>query len=208
MTNEGESEPSTSAPAPAGARSPAPAAPEDAGYLGPAEVVDAGPGRLRVRLLDAPPLDPEGRGAAPVLDATLALAAPFAPGPGDRLLVLARGGEAWAIGVLDAPARLGLAFPGDVEVRAVGGTLTLRGDRGVEVEGGEVALRARTLRAFAGTLTERVDSAFRWVKDTLRVQAGESRRVVTGEDLTLCATSVTLARETLKLDAHQIQIGH
>lgn len=200
MTSPGESGSATSPPAPDGG--------EGSGYLGAAEVVDAGPGRVRVRLLDAPTAGPTGAEAPPVVDATLALAAPFAPAPGDRLLVLARGAEAWAIGVLGAPTRVGLAFPGDVEVRAVGGTLTLRGDRGVEVEGGEVALRARTLRAFAGTLTERVDSAFRWVKDTLRVQAGESRRVVTGEDLTLCATSVTLARETLKLDANQIQIGH
>lgn len=173
---------------------------EDDGHLGPAEVVEAGPGRLRVRLLEAP--------GAPVVDAALALAAPFAPAAGDRLLVLARDRQAWAIGVLGAPARLRLELPGDVDIRAVGGTLTLRGDQGVEVEGDQVTLRARLLRTFAGTLTERVDTAFRWVKDQLRVQAGESRRVVQGEDLSHCERSVTLARETVKIDGHQIQIGH
>ncbi|MCW8140440.1 MAG: DUF3540 domain-containing protein [Planctomycetota bacterium] len=172
----------------------------DDGYLGPAEVVEVATGRLRVRLLEAD--------GAPVVDAALALAAPFAPSAGDRLLVLARGQEAWAIGALGAPVRARLDLPGDVDVRAVGGTLTLRGDRGVEVEGDEIALRARLLRTFAGTLTERVDTAFRWVKDQLRVQAGESRRVVQGEDLSHCERSVTLARETLKLDGHQVQIGH
>lgn len=174
-------------------------------YLGPAEVLEAGPGRLRVRLLEAAP---GGGQAAPELDATPALAAPYAPGAGDTLLVLVQGREAFAIGVLAGLGGARLELPGDVSVRAVGGTLELRGDRGVEVEGDEVTLRARALRTFAGTLTERVDTAFRWVKDTLRVQAGESRRVVQGEDLSHCARSVTLAQETVKVDGHQIQIGH
>jgi hypothetical protein len=174
-------------------------------YLGPAEVLEVSPGRLRVRLLEVPGATGEG---APEVDATPALAAPYAPVAADTLLVLVQGREAFAIGVLSGLGGARLELPGDVSLRAVGGTLELRGDRGVEVEGDEVTLRARALRTFAGTLTERVDSAFRWVKDTLRVQAGESRRVVQGEDLSHCQRSVTLAQETVKVDGHQIQIGH
>jgi len=170
------------------------------GYLGPAEVLEASPGRLRVRLLEA-----EG---APVVHATSALAVPCAPGPGDTLLVLGQGGQAFAIGVLSGVGPARLELPGDVELRAVGGTLSLHGERGVTVEGEAITLRARALRTFAGTLTERVDTAFRWVKDQLRIQAGESRRVVQGEDLSHCQRSVTLAQETVKVDGHQIQIGH
>lgn len=170
------------------------------GYLGPAEVLAASPGRLTVRLLEA-----EG---TPEVEASLALAVPVAPGVGDTLLVLGQGDQAFAIGVLSGLGPVRLELPGDVEVRAVGGTLALHGERGVTVEGDAVTLRARALRTFAGTLTERVDTAFRWVKDQLRVQAGESRRVVQGEDLSHCKRSVTLAQETAKLDGHQIQIGH
>lgn len=175
-------------------------APTTDGYLGPAEVLAVGPGRLSVRLVEAD--------GAPEVQATLALAAPVVPSPGDTLLVLGQGREVFAIGVLSGAGPVRLELPGDVELRAVGGTLSLHGERGVTVEGDAVTLRARALRTFAGTLTERVDTAFRWVKDQLRIQAGESRRIVQGEDLSHCQRSVTLAQETAKLDGHQIQIGH
>lgn len=172
----------------------------DDDYLGPGEVLaaDSAP---RVRLGDE-----AGRAEVPV---ELALAFPYAPRPGDRLLVVRRaGGPAYAIGVLSGAAQAALRFEGDVDLWAVGGTLSLRGGEGVEVEAPRVSLRAEALRTFAETVTERADSAYRWVKDLLTVRAGESRRTVHGEDHSRARRSVTLAEETLKIDGHQVHLGH
>lgn len=168
-------------------------------YLGPAETLatlslDA----LRVRREDGREVD-----AAP------AFTFPYAPQAGDRLLVVeGERGAHFAIGVLSGRAPDALAFSGDVTVRAVGGTLSLRGDDGVVVDAPHVTVRGETLRTFAGSLTEKADTAYRWVREQLTVRAGESRRTITGEDHTRCKRSVTLAEGVVKIDAHQVHLGH
>ena len=69
-------------------------------------------------------------------------------------------------------------------------------------------MRAETLRTFSRSLTETADTAYRWVKGLLTVRAGESQRAVQGEDYSQCQRSVTLAEETVKIDGHQLQLGH
>lgn len=165
-------------------------------FLGPAEVLTGSP--LRVRRED-------GREVAVEPGFTF----PYTPAPGDRLLVIEGEREAhWAIGVISGRAPEALAFPGDVTVRAVGGTLNLRGDEGVHVEAPLVSLRGEALRTIVGTLSERADAALRLVKDLLTVRAGESRRTVMGEDHSRSKRSVTLAEGTVKIDGGQVHLGH
>ncbi len=166
-------------------------------YMGPGEVLQAAPS-LRVRRDD-------GREVA----ARPAFTFPCALAPGDRLL-LAEGeaGEHLAIGVLAGRAPASLELPGDVTVRALGGTLRLRGGASVVLEAPHLTVRGEALRTVAGALTEKADVALRWVKELLTVRAGASRRTVAGEDHTRCARSVTLAEGTVKVDAHQVHLGH
>jgi len=178
--------------------SPTAAAPAEAGFLGPAEVLEATRSGVRARLDD-------GEGTA--VEAGLALAFPYRPAPGDRLLVLGQGGAHWAVGVISGAAPAELEFPGDVHLRAVGGTLTVAGGDGVEVEGPRVTLRAETVRTIAETLTERAESACRWVRDLLTVRAGDSRRTVAGEDFSRSQRSVTQAEELVKIDAKTVHLG-
>lgn len=170
---------------------------DEARYLGPAQVL-ATTGALRVRRED-------GR----EVDATAAFTFPYEAASGDLLLVLEGDGEAhFAIGVLAGRAPEALAFQGDVSLRAVGGTLSLRGDEGLEVDAPHLTLRGETLRTFAGALTEKADTALRWVRDQLTVRAGESRRTVHGEDHSRSKRSVTLAQGVVKIDGHQVHLGH
>lgn len=172
------------------------AAPSD--YLGPGRVLEVLPaGGLRVSL--------EGGSEAEV---SLALAFAYQPSPGDSLLIAGRDQAWYAIGVLGGSGSPSLSFEGDVDLHAVGGTLTLSGDEGVEVEGREVTLRADTLRTFAGSLSEKADEAYRWVTGLVTLRAGQSRRVIEGEDYNQSQDSIHLAKGTVKIDGHQIHIGH
>lgn len=186
--------------APAAASAEPRALPSD--YLGPGRVLEARPGevppgKIRVEL----------EGGSQV-EASLALAFAYQPSPGDSLLIAGRDRGWYAIGVLGGSGRPGLSFQGDVDLHAVGGTLTLSGDEGVEVEGREVTIRAETLRTFAGALSEKADEAYRWVTGLVTLRAGQSRRVVEGEDYNQSQDSIHLAKGTVKIDGHQIHIGH
>lgn len=164
-------------------------------YLGPAEVLESSP--LRIRRED-------GR----EVPARPGFTFPFTPAPGDVLLVVEGERDHWAIGVISGRAPESLSFPGDVTVRAVGGTLNLKGDRGVEVEAPLISLRGESLRTVVESISEKTDGAYRFVKDLLTVRAGESRRIVMGEDHSRSKRSVTLAEGTVKIDGGQVHLGH
>lgn len=139
---------------------------------------------------------------------TLAFTFPYRPQPGDRLLVWLQEADGYAVGVLSGAGQARLDFTGDVEVRALDGRLRLRGDEGVELEAPQISLRARDLRTFADTVTEKTTTAYRWVRELLTVRAGESRRTVDGEDHSRSERSVTLAEGTVRIDGAQVHLGH
>ncbi|HEX5052275.1 MAG TPA: DUF3540 domain-containing protein [Planctomycetota bacterium] len=171
----------------------------EATYLGPAEVLARDRTGVTVRLANA---------TRDEVAAVLAFTFPYQPAPGDSLLVLAQGGRHYAVGVLAGSRPTSLEFQGDVDVRAVGGTLTLAGDDGVEVEAPRITLRAGVLRTIAHSVVEKAEQVHRWVKGLLAIRAGTSRRTVDGEDSTRCQDSVTLAKGTVKIDGDQLHLGH
>ena len=174
-------------------------APSPAPYLGPGVVLEGSGDRFLVQLADA-----EGN----QVQAQLALAFPYRPAIGDSLLVLGQAGRHYVVGLLHGSGQVDLTFQGDVSLRALGGTLKLAGDSGLKLESPEVTVRARTIRPFAESLSEKVSEAYRWVKGTLTVRAGESRRVVEGEDLAQSKRSTTLAKDVVRIDGGQTQLGH
>lgn len=171
----------------------------DSDTLGPGRVVRVGPRSVTVQLED---------GAKQEVSVELALSFPYRPVVDDRLLVVGKEGEQhYAIGVLSGSAPAELSFQGDVSLHAVNGRLSLHGDA-VEIDAPRVTLRAKTLQTFAGSLTETADSAYRWVKGLLTVRAGESFRVVTGEDRSQAEEVVILSKTTVKVDGNNVQLGH
>lgn len=170
-------------------------------YLGPALVVGTGAGGLRVQLTQATD--------APIATAQLALNQPYGPVLGDVLLVIGgAGNDFYAIAVITGRGTTELTFQGDVKLHAQGGSLELSGDVDVRIESPKVVLAAGELQTFARSVTEKVDTAYRWIKRRLRVRAGECQRVIEGEDLTRAKSSTTLAEEVVKLDGGSVQLGH
>jgi hypothetical protein len=168
-------------------------------YLGPARVLAVIQAASRVAL--------DGD-VARTVDATHAFSLPFRPQVGDELLVLGRGGQWFAVGVLGGARPAALEFPGDVDVRAVGGTLTLASDRAVAITAPKITLRAGVLRTVARSVVEKAEQVHRWVRGLLALRAGEVRRTVDGLDATRCGDSTTLAKGTVKIDGDQLHLGH
>jgi hypothetical protein len=158
-------------------------------------VLSVAPNEVRV--------DIEGR----EVGAALALAFPYRPAEGDTLLVIGKGEAHYVIGVLHGTGQSALTFPGDVEIRASGGELSLAGDRGVRVSGEEVALEARTVRVTAGALVQKLTSAYQRVREMLSVHAGEQETIVDGASLTRAKSAAVVTEETMSINGKQIHLG-
>lgn len=189
--------PSTSDPTRGREARPPVALPLPASYLGPARVLSFDASSAEVLLGDATPAT-----------VRFAFSTPYHPTPGDELLVIGQEGAFFAIGVLAGHGKTELALQGDVELRAVGGALRLTGDRGVSVHGPEVTLQTGALKTFAKSISEKSDTAFRWVRGLLTQRAGESHTVVDGEDYSRADTRVSLAAKVNKIDGGSVQLGH
>jgi hypothetical protein len=99
-------------------------------------------------------------------------------------------------------------FPGDVTIRALAGKLTLASEQAVELCAPRITLRAGLIRTLANEVIEKANELRRWVRGLLAIRAGQSRRVVDGEDTTRCQNSTTLAKDTVTVDGDQLHLGH
>jgi hypothetical protein len=167
-----------------------------ADYLGPAEAIEVSPVRARVRLGDT------------VVDAQLALAFAYEPAVGDTLLVVAKQGRAYVIGVLAGRGRAKLAIAGDVDLHAIGGTLRLRGDTGVEIDGRDVRIGAtHKLRVVAEHAVSSFESLTRRVRGLLSSQAGDKLETVDGSRIDRSKQATILTEETMSINGREIHLG-
>src|SRR5262249_8664048 len=111
---------------------------------GPAEVVEALPHEIEVRLT-----------SGGLARARLALAFPYEPAVGDEVLVIGNAEGHYVIGVLRGSGRTALSFQGDVDLRAEGGVLRLSSDKAVEVAAPEVTMLADKLLQIADAVAQR-----------------------------------------------------
>jgi hypothetical protein len=164
-------------------------------FLGPAEVVDVIGSDLEVSL-------PDGK----VARAQMALAYPYEPAAGDVLLVIGKGEAHYVIGVLRGNGQATLAFQGNVALRAVGGSLSLEGDEGVEVRGPAVKVHAGRLETVANAAVQTFTSLCQRVSSLLSVHAGQSHTVVDGAAHTQAKTSTAVTEETMTFQGKTIHM--
>ncbi|HVA11645.1 MAG TPA: DUF3540 domain-containing protein [Stellaceae bacterium] len=165
--------------------------------LGEAVVVAAAPGeRPLVRLSDGT----ERR-------FTPAFALPYEPAVGDQLLVIGNDQKLYAIGVIAGAGRLSLAIGGDVSLHAIGGSLTLCGDKGVAIEGPNVGIATQRLELVAESLSEMFGNAVRRVRDLFTFQAGESHSFIEGHTSQHSKTAVINAAGTVTVTGEQVHLG-
>lgn len=165
-------------------------------YLGPAVVTEIEGRGVVIEL-------PDGQSAT----AQMALAYPYQPVAGDVLLVIGKDEAYYGIGVLHGTGKVTLAFQGDVDVRAEGGSLRLSGDKGVQIAGPEVEVHAGTLRTIAGALVQKLDSVVQRVSSLLSVHAGKSHTVVDGASFLQAESGTILTRDVMTINGKQVHLG-
>lgn len=167
--------------------------------LGPATVVEEGHPRLLVRL----------PGEATPRSARIALAVPYRAAEGDEVLVLGRDQDAelFVVGVLVGAGRVELEVPGDVTVRAVGGTLRLEGDRGVELRGAEVRVESRVLSLLAQKVLQKSDEVYQRVRGLLAVHVERAHTTVDESQLTTARSSSLLVEDVATINGKEIHLG-
>ena len=165
-------------------------------YLGPGEVTETSPQAIRARLSDGS-----------LVRAELALAFPYEPKVDNVVLVIGRRDAHYVIGVIRGTGETRLAFQGNVDLRAVGGTLTLSGDSGVQVRGKELEILAGAVKIVADSMVQKLASAYQRVTGLLSVRAGESHAVIEGASLSKSKSGVILTEEKMTINGKQIFLG-
>jgi hypothetical protein len=165
-------------------------------YLGPATVVAAEGNCATVALAD---------GA--VVPVEMAMALPYEPVAGDSLLVIGRGEHHYVIGVLHGTGRTVLTLPGDVDLHATGGALSLSGDKGVQIRGPELDVHVGKLQMVASAVVQTFTSIHQRVRELLSVQAGESHTLVEKTSFTKAKNATLLTEETVTVNGKQIHLG-
>ncbi len=165
-------------------------------YLGPAEVLETTDEGVRAQL----------RGGA-VVSASLALALPYAPVIGDLLLLIGKGEEFYAIGILRGAGKTSLRLQGDVDLHAEGGALHLSADKGVRIEAPEVDIETGRLRTVATSVVQKCTSLYQRVSALFSVHAGQSHSVVDEASFSRSKSAAILTEETVTINGKQIHLG-
>lgn len=139
--------------------------------------------------------------------ADLALASPYQAAAGDVVLVVAQEDRAYVIGLLQGRGPCVLAFPGDVTISAPKGAVHLDAAKGVTMNAATVEMRADTIELEATTLTQRIGTAFQWVKDLLQIRAGRLRSVVDGTAHQMAERTFIRSEKETKVDGEKIYLG-
>lgn len=139
--------------------------------------------------------------------AVLALAYPYQPARGDRVLAIGQG-EAWyVIGVLRGSGSTSLTLPGDLTIRTPAGSIELISARGVRIKSPRVRIATEKLELLAESVLERFARATRWVKETLHVRAGRLRTRVEGTHDLGAGRILERAEDDVKIDGRKIHLG-
>lgn len=164
--------------------------------LGPATVAEALHGAVLVTLAD-------GRRR----EAQLALQLPYEAARGDVVLVFGQGEEAYVIGVLSGHGKTSVVLQGDVSLRAVDGALELGGDRGVTLRGPSIEMHADTLRTFARSAIQTLETLVQRVSGLLTLHAGQQHTVVEEGAYTQAKTAAIQAEGAVTINGKEILLG-
>ncbi len=164
-------------------------------YLGPAEVIEADPSGLRLRLANGEETE-----------AIAALAFSYEPAAGDTVVALGNEAGCYVVGVLMCQGKGVLSFPGDLELQAAG-KLSLRASQGVEIDSPAMDVRVGKLNLLARAVTERFQSLRQSVTELLSVQAGKSHTVVEGASYTRAQSSTLQTKDKVTINGKAIHLG-
>ena len=165
-------------------------------YMGPARVVEARPGLVVARRSDGVQVD-----------VTMALAFAYEPCERDVLLLISGSRGNFAIGVLDGKGKANLAIEGDVSLHAVGGRLSLKADRGVELLSPEVTIVSDKMKVIATSAMHKVSSLYQHVRELWSMKADKAHVAVKDDYFQRSKSATVLTEEVVTINGKQIHLG-
>jgi hypothetical protein len=164
-------------------------------FLGPARVCEVSGNQVQLEFPDELPW------------AILALAYPYQPAVGDNVLAAGQGQNWYVIGVLQGTGKTTFAVPGDFEVLAPRGRISLIAGKGFLVKSPEVKITAGKLEVVARRVLERFSDATRWVKGAWKIRAGQVRTRVGGDYQINADRIIERADRDVRIDGDKIHLG-
>lgn len=165
-------------------------------YLGPAKVVTVRPTAVELAL-------PDGRR----LSATPALAFSYQLAIDDEVLVIGKDEGLWVIGVIASTGPAVLSHHGDIEVRAVGGTVRVTGDEACEIAAPRTTLHTQALGIVADRIRQTVGSLLTRARELWSVEAGEHQTRVAGKVYQQSRSASILTEDKIAINGKAIHLG-
>ena len=167
---------------------------ETTNYVGPARILDVIESRVVLQLGDLE------------VPATVALT-PYRPVCGD--IVLAIGGETgyYVIGLLHGTGPTTITSPGDLNIIATNGVISLLSTKMVSLKSPTIRLNANRLDVAARAVFERFSTAYTWIKDNFQLRTGRMRTTVRDSYHLGAERIVEKARKDVTIDGDSINLG-
>lgn len=140
-------------------------------------------------------------------EAMLALAMPYAAREDDVVLVLSKGDRHYVVGLLDGAGVTDLAFRGDVNLRAVGGSLRLSADEGVEMSAPKLSVAAKELEMVASSVVQRFRSLTQRVQGLVSLRAERMTTKVDDTAHTSAKRATILTEQEVVINGEQVRLG-
>ena len=136
-----------------------------------------------------------------------ALAFAYQPEPGDLMLIIVQGEDAYMIGVLSGRGTTTLAVHADLTLAAPHGRISLRAGDGIDIDAPQVAVHAQTIEMTATTLVQRVQSAFKTFTDLLHITAGRRQTKIEGVSMESTERTYHRSQKETVLNGESINIA-
>jgi hypothetical protein len=136
-----------------------------------------------------------------------ALAYPYQPVVGDSVLCIRQLGACYVIGVLRGTGKVSFTAPGDVDICAPRGAISLTAREGVRIKSGEISLTANQLSIVARSVMESFNDATRWIKESFQLRAGRMRTIVQEDYRIKADRIIERAEGDVKIDGKKIHLG-
>ena len=164
-------------------------------YLGPARVGEVGRDRMLLVFPDQK------------VWATLALAVPYRPAPGDKVLAIAQHNQWYVIGVLEGTGVTSITVPGNLELHAPHGEIRLNSACGVRIKSSLVEIATKKLDLTADRVVEKFQRVRRSVAGAYEITAGSLKAVVQKTLRLKGNRIVQRAKADVKIDGQQVRLG-
>jgi uncharacterized protein YjbI with pentapeptide repeats len=111
------------------------------------------------------------------------------------------------IGVLQGSGKTVFTVPGNFEIMAPRGTISLTAAKAVHLKSADVKITAKKLELVAQSIFERFTDATRWVKQAFQIRAGRVNAVVRSDYRVKAERIIERAEGDVKIDGRKIHLG-